>query len=192
MIYSFQAEGIEMRDIKSPRGPMLFVAAAAILLAGVTSRANPSAALHLAAASPSKPNAADPDVKEIANYKLTMDAVRKFAQASRTMKQLGKKHSEDDQDDQEDDSDNSESIDDMEAKIASEPAARKAIEAAGLSVREYVVITFALLQSGIAQYAVDQGADPAKIARDAGINPANVTFYKEHKAEIEALDAGTQ
>jgi hypothetical protein len=174
---------IELRIARA----LLCTAALGLTLAGATSNAaDRPATLHVAAAS----SATDPALKEIANYKLTMDAVRKFAQASKTMKQYEKDHPELNQDDEEDDNDDdSASLDDMEAKIASIPEARKAIEGAGLSVREYVVITFAMLQSAISQYAIEQGADPAKIARDAGVHPANVTFYKEHKAEIEALTA---
>ncbi len=175
-----------MIELRIPRAALLWTAAVGFALAGATSNAaDRPGTLQVAAAS----SATDPNVKEIANYKLTMDAVRKFAQASKTMKQYEKDHPELNQDEEDDNDDDSASLDDMEAKLASVPAARKAIEAAGLSVREYVVITFAMLQSAISQYAIEQGADPAKIARDAGVHPANVTFYKEHKAEIEALTA---
>jgi hypothetical protein len=161
-----------------------------IAFAGSGSAADKPATLRLAAAPSS--TKADPDMKEIANYKLTMDGVRKFAQANHTMEQLKKDHPELDKEDDDSDDKDSQSLDAMEAKLNSVAPARNAIEKAGLSVREYVVMTFALLQSGIAQYAIDQGADPAKVARDAGINPSNVTFYKEHKAEIEALNMGSK
>ena len=185
-----------MSELRIPRVSLVGTAAIGIAIAGVAfGAADRRPELHVAAAAPvaTKSSTADADVKEIASYKLTMDAVRKFSQASRTMKQLEKKHADDEEDDESaddsDDAKDSESLADTEAKIASIPEARKAIEAAGLSVHEYVVITFALLQSAISQYAIGQGADPAKIARDAGIHPANVTFYKEHKAEIDALNA---
>jgi hypothetical protein len=64
-----------------------------------------------------------------------------------------------------------ESLDEMAVRIESIPIARKAVEAAGLSARQYVVITMALFQASLAQYAVDQGADPGKIARETGVNP---------------------
>jgi len=54
-------------------------------------------------------------------------------------------------------------------------------------VRQYAVITMALFQAAFAQYAVEQGADPAKVAREAGVNPANIRFIKDHKAELEKL-----
>ena len=76
----------------------------------------------------------------------------------------------------------------MTARIESNPVARKAVEAAGLSARQYVVITMALFQASLAQYAVDQGADPGKIARETGVNPANIGFVKEHKAELEQME----
>jgi hypothetical protein len=185
-----------MSELRTAKGALLWATAAGIVFAGaVSGAAEPPATFHVAAAAPSTTKASeDRDLKEIASYKLTMEAVRKFSQASRTMKQLEKKspkHEQDGEDEDEDDNDDadSESLADTEAKLSSMPAARSAIEAAGLSVHEYVVITFALLQSAVAQYALEQGADPAKIARDAGIHPANVTFYKEHKAEIDALSA---
>ena len=186
-----------MSELRIPRGALLLASAVGIALAGTASgAADRPATSHVAAASPSGTKASeDRDLKEIANYKLTMDAVRKFSQASRSMKKVEKKNpgseeEDNDNDDDDDDKNDSESLADTEAKLSSIPAARNAIEAAGLSVHEYVLITFAMLQSAVAQYAIEQGADPAKIARDAGIHPANVTFYKEHKAEIDALSAG--
>ena len=76
----------------------------------------------------------------------------------------------------------------MTARIESNPVARKAVEAAGLSARQYVVITMALFQASLAQYAVDQGADPGKVAGETGVNPANIRFVKEHKAELEQME----
>jgi hypothetical protein len=196
-----------MRDVRTPRSALLFIAAVGIVFGCAESNGaeRPTISRSAAAAPTATKASEDRDLKEVSSYKLTMDAVRKFAQASRTMKQLEKQRSNAEQDAADDandaddaddadadsaDADDSKSLADTEAKLASMPEARKAIEGAGLSVHEYVVMTFALLQSGVAAYAIEQGADPAKIARDAGIHPANVTFYKEHKAEIDALTAG--
>jgi len=44
-----------------------------------------------------------------------------------------------------------------------------------------------LFQASLAQYAVDQGADPGKVAGETGVNPANIRFVKEHKAELEQM-----
>ncbi len=130
----------------------------------------------------------DADLRELSRYELIMTDVRKFAAANAALAKHAKAEQNDDEEEDEDESSNAdESLDEMAARIGRIPEARKAIEAAGLTVRQYAVITMALFQSAFAQYAVEQGADPAKVARDAGVNPANIRFVKEHKAELERL-----
>jgi len=124
----------------------------------------------------------DADLRELSRYQLTMADVRKFAAANANLAKHPKVEQGDD-----DAEDENESLDEMAARIESNPVARKAVEAAGLSARQYVVITMALFQASLAQYAVDQGADPGKVAGETGVNPANIRFVKEHKAELEQM-----
>jgi len=134
----------------------------------------------------------DADLRELSRYELTMADVRKFAAANAALAKHPKAEQNDDEEEDEDESSNDdESLDEMAARIGRIPEARNAIEAAGLTVRQYAVITMALFQAAFAQYAVEQGADPAKVARDAGVNPANLRFVKEHKAELEKLKGTT-
>ena len=134
----------------------------------------------------------DADLRELARYELTLADVRKFAAANAAIAKHPKAEQNDDEEEDEDESSNDdESLDEMAARIGRIPEARKAIEAAGLTLRQYAVITMALFQAAFAQYAVEQGADPAKVARDAGVNPANLRFVKEHKAELEKLKGTT-
>ena len=128
----------------------------------------------------------DADLRELSRYQLTMADVRKFAAANANLAKHPKVEQGDDDAEAEDEGDN-ESLDEMAARIESNPVARKAVEAAGLSARQYVVITMALFQASLAQYAVDQGADPGKVAGETGVNPANIRFVKEHKAELEQM-----
>lgn len=127
----------------------------------------------------------DADLRELSRYTLTMADIRKYAAANANLAKHPKAEENEDGEDDED-SDN-ESLDVMAARIAKIPEARKAIEAAGLTPRQYAVITMALFQASMAQFAVEQGADPAKVARDASVNPANIRFVKENKAELEKL-----
>ena len=126
----------------------------------------------------------DADLRELSRYTLTMADVNKYAAANANLAKISK--AEDGEDEDKGDSDK-ESLDDMAARIGRIPEARKAIEAAGLTSRQYAVITMALFQAAFAQYAVEQGADIAKVASDAHVNPANIRFVKEHKAELEKL-----
>jgi len=125
----------------------------------------------------------DADLRELSRYTLTLTDIRKYAAANANLAKQPKAEQEDDEAEDEDD----ESLNAMTAKIERMPAARKAIESAGLTVRQYAVITMAVIQASMAQFAIDQGADPAKVARDASVNPANIRFVKENKAELEKL-----
>jgi hypothetical protein len=42
-------------------------------------------------------------------------------------------------------------------------------------------------QATFAEAAKKAGADPAKLASDAHVNPANLTFVEQHKAELDAM-----
>ena len=126
----------------------------------------------------------DADLRELSRYVLTMADVRKYAAVNAALVKLPKAQQNEEED--EDDADD-ESLDGMVKRIEAVPEARKSIEAAGLTVRQYAVITMALFQAAFAQFAVEQGADPAKVAQDAGVNPANIRFIKEHKAELDKL-----
>lgn len=125
----------------------------------------------------------DADLRELSRYTLTMTDVRKFAAANAELA----KHPKAEDEDEEAGGGDGESLDEMAARIGRIPEARKAIEGAGLTVRQYAVITMALFQAAFAQYAVEQGADINKVAKDAGVNPANIRFVKDNKAELEKL-----
>jgi len=149
-------------------------------------------ALVCAPQAPAADKSGDADLRELSQYTLTMADVRKWAAAGAALKQQEKKAKGEDEDS--DDSDDStdgeagdESLDEMAKRFERMPDARKAIEGAGLTSRQFAVITMAFMQAAFAQAAVEAGADPAKIARDAHVNPANLKFVKEHKAELEQM-----
>ena len=70
------------------------------------------------------------------------------------------------------------------ARMEASPKMRAAIEAAGLSVRDYANITDTLLGAMMTQGAIDAGQ--LKKVPD-GIDPASVEFVKQHNAELQAL-----
>ncbi len=129
----------------------------------------------------------DADVRELSRYTLTLADVRKYAAANEALAKLPKPAESEEETDSDEESDNAESLDDMVKRMDAVPGARKSIEGAGLTTRQYAVITMAIFQAAFAQFAIEQGADPAKVAKDAGVNPANIRFVKEHKAELEKL-----
>ena len=89
-------------------------------------------------------------------------------------------------DDNDEDSGKSDDIDGMARKIDSQPQLAAAIREAGLSSREFAVMTLALMQSGMAASVMKMRPkdDPDSLARAMKANPTNVRFYREHEAEL--------
>ncbi|MGH7445584.1 MAG: hypothetical protein ACREKM_11930 [Longimicrobiales bacterium] len=149
-----------------------------------------AAADAAASSQPSYATSDDADIAEIQDYELTMDDIRMWSAATAELQrvveanpQLAASLEEEESGGQ----DLDDSIDAMAERYDSEPAVRDAIEDAGLSAREYTVIFWAMMQAGMAQFSIEQGANPEEVARDLQVNPANIEFVQEHEAEIAAL-----
>jgi hypothetical protein len=121
--------------------------------------------------------AQDRDAQEAASYKLTEVGLANYAKASGKLAELPSACDED-----EEDSD-VESIDGMVAKLNSLPGAQAAIQSAGMTSREYVVFTFAMLQAGIAAWGIDQGGK-----LPAGMSQANIDFYRKHADDLKQIE----
>jgi hypothetical protein len=128
---------------------------------------------------------ADPNFKEVADYRLTIEVVRKWAKAVKELKRMNGDHPElADADISDSDS---ASLDDMAAFLDGIPEARDAIRKAGLDTREYVVVSFAVIQAATALWLMEQGTPREKITADMSIHPANLALVEKHKAEIQAI-----
>lgn len=138
------------------------------------------ASLVAAALAPTVTQALDDrDTKEIAAYQITDAAFAKYSQATRGLGALAKQLPASCGDD-----DSPQSLASLAAKMDAVPAVKAAINSAGITTREYLVFSFALLQAGIA--AAIPGAN-----LPAGVGAANVAFVKAHKPAIDALGAAT-
>lgn len=120
----------------------------------------------------------DRDAKEVADYMLTDAALAKYKQAVHKLQPL-KEHMPKNCDGDE----HTTSLSDLAARLDGVPAVKSAIKAAGMTSREYFLFSFSVFQNGMAAWALDQpgGALPP------GTKPANVNFYRTHKAELEKL-----
>ena len=77
------------------------------------------------------------------------------------------------------------SIQEMADRLAKIPKVRRAIESAGISTRDYVLVLFTLTQVAVGNVYVQQGKTdelPANISRD------NVAFADAHRAEMTRLE----
>lgn len=149
---------------------------------------------------PARRPAQQSDEAVLAAYRLSETTLARFIKASRGLAAIPRQEpddaddeeddeeDEDDSDDAEDEDDDEEeddpSIDEMATFYENKPEARRAIVAAGLTSREYVVFMLTLFQSGMAAWLVEQqGWEklPPGIARE------NVVFYQRHKAELDTV-----
>jgi TolA-binding protein len=74
---------------------------------------------------------------------------------------------------------------DMEASIRKMPQAVAILAREGITPREYTLCMMALLQAAMVEGFSQGKADLTKLP--AGVNPDNVRFVRENKAELEAL-----
>ena len=123
-------------------------------------------------------NLADHDAKEVADYVLTEAALAKYTNAVHKLQALKEQLQQDC-----DREDGPESLNGMAARLDAVPDVKAALRSAGMTSREYLVVSFSVFQNGMAAWALDQpgGTLPS------GTKPANVAFYRAHKVELEKL-----
>lgn len=123
-------------------------------------------------------NLADRDAKEVADYVLTEAALAKYTKAVHKLHPLKQQLQQDC-----DREDAPESLNGMAARMDGVPTVKAALKTAGMTSREYLVFSWSVFQNGMAVWALDQpgGALPP------GTKPANVNFYRAHKADLEKL-----
>ncbi len=135
---------------------------------------------------------ADAELADIQSYKLSMDKIDKMLAAQRILAAKAKAMTPAEREAMrargDTDSDPNQSLDDMTRRIDSEPMVRDAIREAGLSPREYVLITMSMMQTGMADAVLKMRPkdNQDSLIREMKANPANVEFYREHQAEITA------
>jgi len=123
-------------------------------------------------------NFSDRDTKEVADYVLTETALGKYTKAVHKLHPLKEQLQQDC-----DREDAPESLNGMAAHMDAVQEVKSALKAAGMTSREYLLFSWSVFQNGMAVWALDQpgGALPP------GTKPANINFYRAHKAELEKL-----
>lgn len=125
--------------------------------------------------------AQDPDTAEVQRYTLTQAALTKYAQATRNLIALEGACEDEDTEPR--------SLDEMVAELEDTPGAKDALQSAGMTMRDYVVFSLSLLQTGFAAFAASQ---PGAVL-PPGVSKANVDFINAHRTEIERLgEIGSQ
>ena len=134
----------------------------------------------------------DAELADVQSYRLSMDKIDKMLAAQRILAAKAKAMTPAEREAMEargeSASDPNESLDDMARKIDGEPMLRDAIREAGLSSREYVLITMSMMQTGMADGVLKMRPkdNQDSLIREMKANPDNIKFYREHQAEITA------
>jgi hypothetical protein len=132
----------------------------------------------------------DPKLQEIRKIEEEMDKLSQKeeltdAEAERMEKLRERREKLEESGDDASSSDNPKTLADMEAAIRKQPAMAAAIQRAGFTPRQYVTFTMAYMQAAMVVGFSQGKVDFAKLP--AGVNPDNVKFVMEHKAELDAM-----
>jgi hypothetical protein len=137
----------------------------------------------MALAVPQSLPAQDADTAEVLRYTLTDTALAKYTDATKRLAALPGGGSADCDDD--DDEADAKSLAEMAARLDAAPGAKAAVQSAGMTSREYVLFSLALLHNGLAAWAVSQPGGKLP----PGVSKANVDFLKTHDKELKQLEA---
>lgn len=134
----------------------------------------------------------DDDLADITRYRLSMDKIDKYIAANKNLvaKAAGMTPAQRaamEARNRGSDNPNA-SLDDMAKRIESEPVMNSAIRDAGLSAREFAMITISMMQTGMAAAVLKMRPQDNQdsLIREMKANPDNIKFYNEHEAEITA------
>lgn len=133
---------------------------------------------------------ADDQLAEVSEYRLTMDKFDKYIAAQRNIMLKAAAMSPAERaavEARNENKDNSnESIDAMAKTFESEPLMKDAVRQAGLSTREFALITMSLMQTGMAAGVAKMRPNDNQdsLIREMKANPANVKFLRDNEAEL--------
>ena len=143
-----------------------------------------------AGAAPGQAAQAQEDLADVTRYRLSMDKIDKYMAAQRNLATKAASLSPAQRAAMEAKSENSDdpnaSLDDMVKRIESEPMMVAAIRDAGLSAREFTMITISMMQTGMAAAVARMRPtdNQDSLIRAMKANPDNIKFWNENEAEI--------
>ena len=132
---------------------------------------------------------AEEDLGDISAYRLTMDKFDKYMAAQKSLAVKAASMTPAQRaalEARNDVSDPNQNLDETVKRLESEPVVVAAIRDAGLSPREFMMITMSFLQTGMAAAVAKMHpkANQDSLIRSMKVNPDNVKFYNENEAEI--------
>jgi hypothetical protein len=134
------------------------------------------------------------DIGDIRDYELRMEQVDKYYAAFRNIAQAMQRMTPAEREQLNTDA-STVDLNAYVAKLEQQPEINRAIRDAGLTPREFSLILWSMLQSGMASAVLQTrpNANEDSLAREMNVSMANVRFMREHDAELrqrqQALDA---
>jgi hypothetical protein len=133
------------------------------------------------------------DIGDIRDYELRMEQVDKYYAAFRNIAQAMQRMTPAEREQLNTDA-STVDLNAYVAKLEQQPEINRAIRDAGLTPREFSLILWSMLQSGMASAVLQTrpNANEDSLAREMNVSMANVRFMREHDAELrqrqQALD----
>lgn len=126
------------------------------------------------------------DEAAIHDYVLTMPRVQVYAAAVKDYSASGSKVQETSECKKFQDDDNMALVDKAKHVESDCPTLNTWIKQHGMTAKEFVILPMTLITAGLASATVDRSGKPP-----AFVNPANITFVKNHKDELEKMNLGS-
>lgn len=154
---------------------------------------NPEAA-DTGASETTASNHASEDLKDISKFELTTDRMNKYFEAQHNLYASMKSMTPQQREAAGASTGNNDDLETMIAKAEANQLVTAAARKAGISTREYVMVSVALFQSMMAASIAEMqpNANQDSIIRSMDANPKNVQFIKEHGAEFEQKQKALQ
>jgi len=168
----------------------LLVAAVASVSACSKDKTDATPAAAAASGSQAPSAQVEADLADVTNYRLSMDKIDKYIAAQKNIgakaASLTPAQREALQARNDDTSDPNASLNDMVKRIEAEPMMVSAIRDAGLSPREFTMITISMMQTGMAAAVLKMRPtdNQDSLIREMKANPDNIKFYNANEAEI--------
>jgi len=124
------------------------------------------------------------DTSEVRAYTLTEADIAKLALATKALREANFGTCITDTDSDDDAEQGAYTLALAAARIDAEPTARAALQSAGMTSRELVVVVNAIVQDRMAAYMAQMQGGKVP----PGFNPANVAFVSQHWPEIQRLE----
>ncbi len=179
-----------VQPTRTPRYLPAIIAAGFLSLTACSKADDAAPAAGTPAASAAAANQAEEDLADVTRYRLTMDKYDKYLAAQRNIMMKAKDMTPEQRKAMEERNDardsNNANLDEMTRNIEAEPMMVSAIRDAGLSPREYSVLTVSIMQSamaaGVAKMRPSDNQD--SLIREMKANPENVKFFQANEAEL--------